>query len=154
MTDTKANTEALLNAAHIGHAVAALLSSSLDHHNNAAHSARTLAGKLADQAIALAAPAVTLGKNGGLAAYTGHASDCSTNNSGVPELLGDCDCGAGMTLQRYFEDNFAQGVIDFSLRSCRLAGGEVGFYMHPASVSGHTPQFTVKGNVLTTHTPA
>jgi hypothetical protein len=24
--------------------------------------------------------------------YQGHASDCSTNNRGVPELLGPCDC--------------------------------------------------------------
>ena len=26
-------------------------------------------------------------------AYHGHMSDCSTNNRGVPELLGPCDCG-------------------------------------------------------------
>lgn len=25
-------------------------------------------------------------------AVTGHESDCSTNNRGVPELLGPCDC--------------------------------------------------------------
>lgn len=90
----------------------------------------------------------------GLAAYTGHASDCATNNRGVPEMVGDCDCGAGLTLQSYFKDNLARGVIDFSLRSCQLPGGEVGFYLHPARTDGHTPQFTVKGNVLTTHTPA
>lgn len=58
------------------------------------------------------------------------------------------------TLQSYFEDNLAKGTIDFSLRACHLPDGEVGFYLHPASVDGHTPQFTVKGNVLTTHTPA
>jgi len=25
--------------------------------------------------------------------YEGHLSDCSTNNRGVPEMLGPCDCG-------------------------------------------------------------
>lgn len=156
MTDTNANTEALLQAAHIGHAVAALIAASRDSCNTAADHARSLAKNLADQAMQLATPVVTITAKdtGGLAAYTGHASDCSTNNRGVPETVGDCDCGAGLTLESYFKDNQARGVIDFSLRACHLPDGEVGFYLHPASVDGHTPQFTVKGNVLTTHTPA
>jgi hypothetical protein len=96
-----------------------------------------------------------------------HASDCATNNRGVPELLGPCDCmgdvakfadvPAGPTLQSYFEGELARGVIDFSLRACRLAGGdgsEIGFYLHPAQTSGETAQFTINGNTLTTHLPA
>jgi hypothetical protein len=74
-----------------------------------------------------------------------HAPDCATKEATLP---------AGLTLESYFKDNQARGVIDFSLRAFHLPDGEVGFYLHPGSVDGHTPQFTVKGNVLTTHTPA
>lgn len=91
----------------------------------------------------------------------GHASDCATNNRGVPELLGPCDCMgdaanfapvvAGPTLQSYFEGELARGVIDFSLRTCRMPDGLVGFYVHPAMLSGETAQFIVNGNALTTH---
>lgn len=98
-----------------------------------------------------------------------HASDCATNNRGVSELLGPCDCRepkvvktaarmayeqAGPTLQSYFEGEMARGVIDFSLRSCRMADGLVGFYLHPQLRSGETAQFTINGNALTTHVAA
>lgn len=91
-----------------------------------------------------------------------HASDCATNNRGVPELLGPCDCmgdltkalPAGPTLQAYFESNLSMGVIDFSLRTCRLPNGLVGFYVHPAQRSGETAQFIINGNALTTHVAA
>lgn len=58
---------------------------------------------------------------------------------------------AGLTLQSYFQENLARDVVDFNLRAYRLApDGSVGFYLHPARGDGHTPQFAVKGNVLTT----
>lgn len=60
----------------------------------------------------------------------------------------------GPNLQAYFENNMAMGVIDFSLRATRLQNGVVGFYLHPASVSGETAQFIVEGNALTYHVGA
>lgn len=181
MTARELKTTDIELATRLGHTVSSLLSGAADHTTHAADDARRLVQKLAAVAMGLLTPpepvkaaavkefvmgagdtaqihgngdVVLTRDDGPLAAYTGHASDCSTNNRGVPGLVVDCDCGAGLTLQSYFKDNLARGVTDFSLRSCLLPGGEVGFYLHPARVDGHTPQFTVKGNILTTHTPA
>lgn len=48
---TRENTEALLNAAQVAHAVAALLTASNDQHTCAATSARVLADQLAEAAL-------------------------------------------------------------------------------------------------------
>lgn len=172
MTVPKANTEALLNAAHIGHAVAALLDASSDSMADAAISARTLAKHLANQAMLLSTPSISLTEVVMCAGDTAHIhgnGDVVLTRSDTRPVGVLCKCNQSPcacivtsftmpplkpTLQSYFEDNLAKGIIDFSLRACRLPGGEVGFYLHPQLRSGETAQFTVNGNVLSTSVAA
>lgn len=155
----------LIQANELGRTIAQLMAQPMPRSSNTTQAIDGLIMSLTGKAQELLSPLLIkessppageagAGDSQPLAAYTGHASDCSTNNRGVPETVGDCDCGAGLTLESYFKDNQARGVIDFSLRACHLPDGEVGFYLHPGTIDGHIPQFTVKGNVLTTHTPA
>lgn len=172
MTVPKANTEALLNAAHIGHAVAALLDASSDSMADAAISARTLAKHLANQAMLLSTPSISLTEvvlgagdtahihgNGdvelvrsGTITYIGpHASDCATNNRGVPELLGPCDCEApgpsrfeSLDMVCYLNAAARNGQIDHNLRCVASGNGQAEFYIHPATGDGQTIQFVAK----------
>lgn len=53
------------------------------------------------------------------------------------------------TLEQFFRDAAAVGVIDFSLRATVVDAERVTFYLHPHGKDGETLDFTVTGNVLT-----
>lgn len=55
--------------------------------------------------------------------------------------------GNACSLQQYLEKNYANGIIDFSVRCTHIVEGDAYFYIHPATVSGETLQFAVRGNI-------
>jgi hypothetical protein len=89
-----------------------------------------------------------------------HASDCSTNNRGVPELLGPCDCKQvpcehsfpvtmsapirllNQDLTRYLSEAFRQGNIDHVVRVVTAHDGQAEFYIRPMNADGETVQFS------------
>ena len=52
------------------------------------------------------------------------------------------------TLYEYLKSNFENGVIDHAIRAHVDAEGWTTFYIHPATVSGKTLDFSVTGNNL------
>lgn len=52
------------------------------------------------------------------------------------------------TLQQYFADSAARGVIDHAVRACVDSSGITTFYIHPANADGDTLDFAVDGNEL------
>lgn len=56
--------------------------------------------------------------------------------------------GVACSLQQYFEKNYANGIIDFKLRCSHIVENDAYFYIHPATTSGETLQFAVRGNIL------
>lgn len=53
-----------------------------------------------------------------------------------------------MTLEQYFKSEFEQGKIDHAIRANVDSTGLVTFYIHPASKSGKTCDYVVRGNDL------
>jgi len=49
--------------------------------------------------------------------------------------------------EEYLKTEMGEGKIDFAFRA-RLCDGVVVFYVHPASASGRTMDFSVRGNTL------
>lgn len=75
-----------------------------------------------------------------------HASDCATNNRGVPELL-----PAGIyefnseALVRYLVREASEGKVDHVLHLTTCGGGDAQFYIRPQNASGQTVQFLAAG---------
>ena len=55
------------------------------------------------------------------------------------------------TLEKYLRDALKAGNMDHALRACVLLDGRVYFYIHPATASGDTQDYTAEYNTLTTH---
>lgn len=55
------------------------------------------------------------------------------------------------TLERYLRDELSAGNIDHALRVSIMPDGRVYFFIHPATASGDTQDYTVEYNQLTTH---
>lgn len=55
--------------------------------------------------------------------------------------------GEPCSLQQYLEKNKVNGIIDFSVRCTHIVEGDAYFYIHPATASGETLQFAVRGNI-------
>lgn len=82
-----------------------------------------------------------------------HASDCATNNRGVPELLGPCDCAPTDEIYGHFPDLYAylanaylDGAIDHVVRVVLIDGKRAGAYIRPMNTSGDTMSFNVLGD--------
>lgn len=56
--------------------------------------------------------------------------------------------GAACSLQQYLEKNKVNGIIDFTVRCTHIVEGDAYFYIHPATASGETLQFAVRGNIV------
>ena len=53
----------------------------------------------------------------------------------------------GKTLEQYFKDAFARGVIDHALRALVDESDRVSFYIHPANADGETCDYEVRNNL-------
>lgn len=155
------NHDNLIQANELGNTIAKLLNTPPSQSTQVDETVKGLIISLAAKAQELLNPVIITNAGGLDDLVIGTGDTAHIHGNGDVELLRstahtitekrDQLLPAGPTLQSYFEGNLSMDVIDFRLRTCRLPGGGVGFYLHPAQRSGETAQFTINGNTLTTH---